>query len=204
MDVCIPGSSPHARGTQLRIHCVSAACRFIPAYAGNAARRARTERGRTVHPRIRGERIQRTSSGFTSIGSSPHTRGTLDHHGITDRCARFIPAYAGNAGGGGGYSGVLQVHPRIRGERFRARWKNSSCCGSSPHTRGTLDLGTVRNFRNRFIPAYAGNTPRAGTQTSLPTVHPRIRGERSTGAVGDVEHVGSSPHTRGTRSCAAG
>ena len=131
------GSSPHTRGTPPSTDSAPRYTRFIPAYAGNAAVIPLLEIDFAVHPRIRGERGTMTSESRTTPGSSPHTRGTLDHHGITDRCARFIPAYAGNAHTRRTPASVAPVHPRIRGERCRAVNNVLPNCGSSPHTRGT-------------------------------------------------------------------
>ena len=50
------GSSPHTRGTPGAPGAGKTAARFIPAYAGNAARAASRRPPRPVHPRIRGER----------------------------------------------------------------------------------------------------------------------------------------------------
>ena len=52
----VGGSSPHTRGTPAGHVVRHGDQRFIPAYAGNAFRRQRSSRPRTVHPRIRGER----------------------------------------------------------------------------------------------------------------------------------------------------
>ena len=51
----------------------------------------------------------------------------------------------------------------------------------------------------RFIPAYAGNAWVPYASGSSNTVHPRIRGERSSTSIMTAARAGSSPHTRGTR-----
>ena len=55
--------------------------------------------------------------------------------------------------------------------------------GSSPHTRGALDLVGGRGYGCRIIPAYAGSTLPGICATHDTTDHPRIRGEhkRETG-----------------------
>ena len=173
------GSSPHTRGTQSRCPPVVTRCRFIPAYAGNAYRRA-------LH-------------GAKQPGSSPHTRGTLDDAQFHFLAGRFIPAYAGNAVEEKQAVYQLPVHPRIRGERrcVVSDWRSNP--GSSPHTRGThwRDLG--RGCRGRFIPAYAGNANPLLNCPGRSPVHPRIRGERQTADTRPATNPGSSPHTRGTR-----
>ena len=86
------------RGT--RFHGPGKGCvsRFIPAYAGNA--RACGLRGgqNAVHPRVCGERLFAHTEPVNEIGSSPRMRGTQILDGHLSVSARFIPAYAGNAG----------------------------------------------------------------------------------------------------------
>jgi len=70
--------------------------RFIPASAGNTFSSASEGGFLSVHPRERGEHIDKQRHGSTSSGSSPRARGThtLDL-GVAVR-PRFIPASAGN------------------------------------------------------------------------------------------------------------
>ena len=192
------GSSPHTRGTPHPDAKCRPPLRFIPAYAGNATTRLPVSRPRSVHPRIRGERQFVMTPVSTSIGSSPHTRGTLAEHHRYDAGRRFIPAYAGNAATGLGRCAPTAVHPRIRGERAANHYGDKKRGGSSPHTRGTRPSGVQNRPYKRFIPAYAGNARGPARQQTPPSVHPRIRGERC--HPGRARHVGhgSSPHTRGT------
>ena len=110
------GSSPHARGTLLGKNPQRAIERFIPACAGNAPWVRTSGWPRTVHPRMRGERRVSAESIMASIGSSPHTRGTLPLAFEAGRMSRFIPAYAGNAATPVVSHRFRAVHPRIRGE----------------------------------------------------------------------------------------
>ena len=70
------GSSPHTRGTRGTGARWAAVPWFIPAYAGNARLGPSPWQGRTVHPRIRGERSASARASAPVSGSSPHTRGT--------------------------------------------------------------------------------------------------------------------------------
>ena len=97
---------------------------------------------------------------------------------LNDGAARFIPAYAGNAWAANHWPMAVAVHPRIRGERACQTPHGRIWSGSSPHTRGTLQLPRKGNHDLRFIPAYAGNA-----QGHL---------------IGFTDTNGSSPHTRGT------
>ena len=131
-----------------------------------------------VHPRLRGELINRISSNGAVVGSSPLTRGTLRHDSAPLSAPRFIPAYAGNSRLAETSLAQKSVHPRLRGELNTSLTKVGNPVGSSPLTRGTQCLGLTWHRYLRFIPAYAGNSP----VYSVP---------------GLVDH-GSSPLTRGT------
>ena len=71
---------------------------------------------------------------------------------------RFIPARAGNTREACGGGAKVAVHPRTRGEHAGFGGFAATCCGSSPHARGThrAEVGAIE-YR-RFIPARAGNT----------------------------------------------
>ena len=219
MTSAICGSSPHTRGThRLDVRGLVRA-RFIPAYAGNTRSGAASPSARTVHPRIRGERMVTIAVRSGSVGSSPHTRGTQPLLRGGRPCARVIPVYAGNAQATttGPYlpdgssphtrgtrcrrpSGrrIVSAHPRIRGERRTDRPARERCIGSSPHTRGTRRLPEQTVGHQRFIPAYAGNAVSHRVALCGHAVHPRIRGERRITRTPAPLHSGSSPHTRGT------
>ena len=178
------GSSPHTRGTRRSATVGTAYGRFIPAYAGNANNTRGAAGQHAVHPRMRGERLRACGLWPSSI--------------------RFIPAYAGNACPEPVARPSLPVHPRIRGERITLMENPHASAGSSPHTRGTPGNGRRDGRQVRFIPAYAGNASASRWQQSCPTVHPRIRGERTGAARGNLIAGGSSPHTRGTHWCRMG
>ena len=131
-------------------------------------------------------------------GSSPRARGTHSVDGYLRYRGRFIPASAGNTGGGVGTGPGETVHPRERGEHFPGVSMTATSAGSSPRARGTQALAMLAKATARFIPASAGNTlTRPGYRTPM-AVHPRERGEHQ-----DVERhaarvAGSSPRARGT------
>jgi len=113
------GSSPQARGTGTGRTSGGDSTRFIPAGAGNGARRATVPLDRPVHPRRRGERRLKPSSSSQNRGSSPQARGTGQVHVGQLRLDRFIPAGAGNGAARRETDRRHAVHPRRRGERSR-------------------------------------------------------------------------------------
>ena len=91
--------------------------RFITACAGNAYQKAVESGAISVHPRMRGERIENLPDINIRSGSSPHTRGTLEGQQMPLLIIRFIPACAGNATQYIEQHQTIAVHPRMRGER---------------------------------------------------------------------------------------
>ena len=88
-------------------------------------------------------------------------------------------------------------HPRIRGEHQKTSYRVWLSCGSSPHTRGALQLVDLRVIRAGIIPAYAGSTDAVAGEDLLGQDHPRIRGEHRSAGEAAAGGPGSSPHTRG-------
>ena len=152
--------------------------RFIPAGAGNTYPASSATRGRTVHPRRRGEHCLLMPGVMRRTGSSPQARGTLMHDVPADDGGRFIPAGAGNTNPGLLACRGGAVHPRRRGEHAKYLSSRITCSvhprrrgehavliggrdyriGSSPQARGTLDSVSLFEITTRFIPAGAGNT----------------------------------------------
>ena len=110
------GSSPHTRGAPGRRREASGPRGIIPAYAGSTDRGAWWSRGRSDHPRIRGEHKAVHISVNTFEGSSPHTRGAPARRRAGVRRLRIIPAYAGSTPRPPTPPPSRTDHPRIRGE----------------------------------------------------------------------------------------
>ena len=193
------GSSPRTRGTPANPGVDRPGDRFIPAYAGNTRPPWTGTPATSVHPRVRGEHESVKAEPLRGRGSSPRTRGTLRDERLIGGIGRFIPAYAGN---------TLPAHDA-----------GEDVTGSSPRTRGTRELIGDLEFQSavhprvrgehllpddlvtlldRFIPAYAGNTPSPPAPRSTRAVHPRVRGEHLSKHLDIEQAYGSSPRTRGT------
>ena len=156
------GSSPRVRGTRDRVRVDALGHRFIPACAGNAWRPALRPRGRSVHPRVCGERTIRCGPCVIDIGSSPRVRGTQLARFRVELDRRFIPACAGNARASPTPPPRHAVHPRVCGERLRRSGVRDIPIGSSPRVRGTPAFTLSPPHCSRFIPACAGNAPEPG------------------------------------------
>ncbi len=194
----VDGSSPRVRGTRGDGDCRAASRRFIPARAGNAARRRLVCLAPPVHPRACGERSRVKRSEPRNTGSSPRVRGTPEVGPGAAQRPRFIPARAGNAVLRRRPSPPNPVHPRACGERFVLPQLSVVDCGSSPRVRGTRTTSHTRALTIRFIPARAGNALAFLPMDRARAVHPRACGERArTGKIGRPG-PGSSPRVRGT------
>ena len=133
-------------------------------------------------------------------GSSPLSRGILGGQAASHRGAGIIPALAGNTFALTSVMMVAPDHPRSRGEYQPDRPLTMPFDGSSPLSRGIRLLGRVHGFISRIIPALAGNTPQLHRSPTVPSDHPRSRGEYEMAPVNDPIPNGSSPLSRGIHS----
>ncbi len=172
------GSSPLARGTPRRAPMATICC--------------------SVHPRWRGEHYVSATGLTTDAGSSPLARGTRRYQRGQYAGLRFIPAGAGNTFRHRGKGQTHTVHPRWRGEHEAISLRTCSSYGSSPLARGTRRHRAAVVGPARFIPAGAGNTRPGPGQPDPMAVHPRWRGEHSSGCCSCRAAGGSSPLARGT------
>ena len=134
-----------------------------------------------------------------AIGPSPQTRGTPEGNICPVFHDRSIPANAGNTHPCLSASAKPPVHPRKRGEHLPLIIAIAIIGGPSPQTRGTLNFCFCFHLDHRSIPANAGNTCQISPEGKSCPVHPRKRGEHSTGLPASYAWFGPSPQTRGTQ-----
>ena len=156
--VFLPGLSPLARGTLLRVSKYGRACRFIPAGAGNTFPHNSPHKKQAVYPRWRGEHYVENICNTRKNGLSPLARGTLTEPRPYVMQIRFIPAGAGNTPPCQEHQSRPTVYPRWRGEHTPPPFRLAVSCGLSPLARGTLSAPPALAPPARFIPAGAGNT----------------------------------------------
>ena len=193
------GSSPLSRGICARRRPHRVSNWIIPALAGNTSRVYGLAAGAADHPRSRGEYCCRMISSSTRNGSSPLSRGILFSLHFSALVGRIIPALAGNTEGSSDCGWKGSDHPRSRGEYDSPSHSSTYPLGSSPLSRGILQVYRPRALRTGIIPALAGNTAAAGCSVGRGPDHPRSRGEYQTADA--IKHVttGSSPLSRGIR-----
>ena len=198
------GSSPLTRGKRQPSRGSDLGIRLIPAHAGKTRCLFRARKRQAAHPRSRGENCDRLPVGCPRCGSSPLTRGKPHRNQGRQKRARLIPAHAGKTCEKIRVHDWCPAHPRSRGENqtaFPWIWKPS---GSSPLTRGKLDVGRQSVIVSGLIPAHAGKTPARRASMGRGEAHPRSRGENFHMGIPRSANWGSSPLTRGKRVVIAG
>ena len=130
--------TPYTRGQGCDA-CLSPTTEGItPACAGTSRFCSRAYESAWDHPRIRGDKLMRTSIFSICGGSPPHTRGQgqATEDGANDR--GITPAYAGTSHGLFGIQPIREDHPRIRGDKVSDCADCRGSEGSPPHTRGQV------------------------------------------------------------------
>ena len=132
--------------------------RITPAYTGNTIGNGRQIPLSQDHPRIHGEHSNNDCPNGFSVGSPPHTRGTLSDGQKQAVVNRITPAYTGNTHSASALTTQNKDHPRIHGEHHRGALTLELKQGSPPHTRGTRVRLKSLIHNIRITPAYTGNT----------------------------------------------
>ena len=131
------------------------------------------------HPRLRGEHADTAHYIKPIRGSPPPTRGTPLSTFLKSFSLRITPAYAGNTTKPEQLFGLVEDHPRLRGEHAISSGEYVPLVGSPPPTRGTRLTPSSCKYSFRITPAYAGNTCMLVQCYRLNRDHPRLRGEHS-------------------------
>ena len=87
----------------------------------------------------------------------------------------------------------------MRGENKRREEVGSKDRGTSPRARGKRGRSNPTRGRVGNIPACAGKTYVLIVANSVPTEHPRVRGENSSISEMGLRISGTSPRARGKR-----
>ena len=152
------GSSPLTRGKHLACASGELFAGLIPAHAGKTRPWAGGRPWRRAHPRSRGENRRVSLRRPRVRGSSPLTRGKHSPHLHNKNRVRLIPAHAGKTSRSGVVALAAGAHPRSRGENAERGGGDQLLGGSSPLTRGKLNLETAAEETAGLIPAHAGKT----------------------------------------------
>ena len=194
-------SSPLTRGKpwgRVPHHCPR---RLIPAHAGKTGFRRWCRRTSGAHPRSRGENQGFYQCVTPEEGSSPLTRGKRNPPCEQHSLIGLIPAHTGKTRLIASARSLCGAHPRSRGENEALAASDATDKGSSPLTRGKHVDGELRTDVRGLIPAHAGKTITHPSGMVCSAAHPRSRGENIVSADQPRRGPGSSPLTRGKRSC---
>ena len=135
-------------------------------------------------------------------GSSPRGRGKHRKPTRTRPRLGLIPAWAGKTPRGFPRGIARAAHPRVGGENVIMIWPTPTVRGSSPRGRGKQIPGGTTAVLLRLIPAWAGKTRQADSNSHGLAAHPRVGGENLIRRMVLGAEAGSSPRGRGKRWCA--
>ena len=180
-----------------RTQVLRTSTRITPACAGKTRRLGSSRRGRSDHPRMRGEDRKAIDMVGIADGSPPHARGRRAALPRRLWTTRITPACAGKTSGGHGRNAHGTDHPRMRGEDIHSTKLVESRPGSPPHARGRRRRPVWGRHAGGITPACAGKTiTRCGNVYDYKD-HPRMRGEDGRVPLHVFKGLGSPPHARG-------
>ena len=110
------GSSPRMRGTPFRVAISSLKAGLIPTYAGNTCSGAVFGGAPGAHPHVCGEHMTETVIDTAPEGSSPRMRGTRIEETTSGFSEGLIPTYAGNTEEYRRGDSHYRAHPHVCGE----------------------------------------------------------------------------------------
>ena len=152
------GSPPPTRGKGRLSAAATAQCGITPAYAGKSFVRHLAQALCQDHPRLRGEKVDRSGNHRLVIGSPPPTRGKGVSFAAAGRSHRITPAYAGKRRHRGQNGDSGEDHPRLRGEKLPDLVHRSAGRGSPPPARGKGVLDRQKAHHGGITPACAGKS----------------------------------------------
>ncbi len=184
------GPSPRARGARWSPSSRTGASGTIPACAGS------TSLVYLVRA-YRGEHAFSYLALIGILGPSPRARGAHGRPGVTVLVAGTIPACAGSTRPTRGHRAGRWDHPRVRGEHTADQGSPCWSLGPSPRARGAHGRPGVTVLVAGTIPACAGSTRGAASDSAPRRDHPRVRGEHGRGQRPGLLAEGPSPRARG-------
>ena len=149
------------------------------------------------HPRACGANHQMSIRVRTTYGSSPRVRGKRTDSAAVSCTDRIIPARAGQTPPACTGARRTSDHPRACGANCAVLAAVAVAAGSSPRVRGKQPVGVNYHYRQRIIPARAGQTSFAVRCAEVMSDHPRACGANDLSFTDLRGADGSSPRVRG-------
>ena len=170
----------------------------LPAHAGVSPAACAALPGGGCAPRPRGGQSCNGDAGYSTVGCSPPTRGSVvaspsghvtdfvlpAHAGVSRNAVRHVPHGGGAPRPRGGQSPTHQT--------FRTRG------GCSPPTRGSVGCTHAHHHRHHVLPAHAGVSRRSRSAPAPSFGAPRPRGGQSDAHNAAGKMMECSPPTRGS------
>ena len=175
--------------------------RSIPANAGEPAELRALAGEVQVYPLERGGTPNCSTSGCSTQGLSPRTRGNQPRRAAQRHRHGSIPANAGEPVDFVEAVDGVRVYPRERGGTPTPGGSSPTATGLSPRTRGNRACKPPSRRRPRSIPANAGEPASPPFGMVAEGVYPRERGGTGVLRASQRLRQGLSPRTRGNRAC---
>ena len=152
--------------------------RITPAHAGKSCPQRTLSPRPQDHPRVCGEKLDRTVLSVEAEGSPPPVRGkALCTPGRTHP-PRITPACAGKRASPSSPWSHAGDHPRLCGEKVLVLCMAAPSAGSPPPVRGKAHEHRLNFLAFGITPACAGKSPPRSRLMTLATDHPRLCGEK--------------------------
>ena len=193
----VKGSPPHGRGKAEQLFDVGDALGITPAWAGKSWKRQGRTSTRRDHPRMGGEKLEKTRPDIYPEGSPPHGRGKVHPLCSLGGFLRITPAWAGKRLRCCICCRISADHPRMGGEKRGTSAMAANAWGSPPHGRGKACAVGRTDGWLRITPAWAGKRLLQTRGRDSGWDHPRMGGEKYEGYYNFEKSEGSPPHGRG-------
>ena len=171
--------------------------RITPAYAGKRVKISLKFRASEDHPRVCGEKFQRSIRLPVRSGSPPRMRGKVCTYSATEHGYGITPAYAGKSRPDPEPDAGTGDHPRVCGEKSAPMYPVPPVTGSPPRMRGKEKREVDEKQPCGITPAYAGKSADLFEGQTLPRDHPRVCGEKVLDQAVQALLQGSPPRMRG-------
>ena len=166
------------RGKATRTRTGTRNSRITPAYAGKSGNVDHDYSYIEDHPRLCGEKSDRSATCFFKSGSPPPMRGKVGDDLRRNIRIGITPAYAGKSEEITCVEVKAEDHPRLCGEKGHPRCSGFVEQGSPPPMRGKVDETISIYIDEGITPAYAGKRFILDSEVSLCWDHPRLCGEK--------------------------
>ena len=152
------GSPPRGRGKVQRLHGGAASWRITPAWAGKRPLPESPLETAEDHPRVGGEKDQRSLSVRWHLGSPPRGRGKVRYYDFDPNNHGITPAWAGKSPREDFTTSDAGDHPRVGGEKNQERSAQTAYKGSPPRGRGKASFSGNSRPGVGITPAWAGKS----------------------------------------------